>query len=440
MSAFTYRNGALHADAVPLDAIAAAVGTPAYVYSATAIADAYTSLTTALDGLPASVCYAVKANDNLAIIRLLAGLGAGADVVSEGELRRALAAGVPPERIVLSGVGKTEAELHLAIEHGIRSINVESLPELRALAALADGLGARPRVVLRINPDIDAATHDKISTGRAADKFGIAIDDAPAAFAEAASLTSLDVAGAAMHIGSQLTGLDPYRAAFTKLADLVGRLRADGLDIRDLDLGGGLGIRYRDETPPDVAEYARVVRETVGSLGCELVFEPGRYLVGNAGVLLTRVLYVKESGDRRFVIVDAAMNDLIRPSLYGAWHDIIPVAQAAPGAESRPVDIVGPVCETGDTFARERPMPPVEPGQMLAICSTGAYCAVMASSYNARPLVPEVLARDDRFETIRARQDHADLMARDRMPEWLGPAAQEDGDGGPQSAPQGGSG
>ena len=438
MSAFTYRDGALHADAVPLEEIAAAVGTPAYVYSATAMADAYNGLAAALDGLPASICYAVKANDNLAIIRLLSGLGAGADVVSEGELRRALAAGVPPARIVLSGVGKSEAELRLAMKHSIRSINVESLPELRAVAALAADLGDRPRVVLRVNPDIDAATHDKISTGRAADKFGISIDYAPAAFAEAASLRSLDVAGAAMHIGSQLTGLKPYRAAFAKLAGLVKRLRGDGIHIRDLDLGGGLGIRYRDEMPPDVAEYASVVREAVGSLGCRLVFEPGRFLVGNAGVLLTRVLYVKDSGDRRFVIVDAAMNDLIRPSLYGAWHDIVPVAEAAPRAASQPVDIVGPVCETGDTFARARPMPPVEPGQMLAICTTGAYGAVMASSYNARPLLPEVLVRDDLFETIRARQNHAELIARDRVPEWLGPAAQEEGFGELQAVPEGG--
>jgi diaminopimelate decarboxylase len=428
MTAFAYRSGALHADAVPLQDIADAVGTPAYCYSAGAVESAYRDLAAALDGLPVSICYAVKANDNLAMIRLLASLGAGADVVSEGELRRALAAGVPPERIVLSGVGKSIAEMQLAIETGIRSINVESVPELRALGALAARLGARPKVVLRINPDIDAATHDKIATGRAADKFGIAIDAAPAAFAEAAAMPALDVAGVAMHIGSQLIGLDPYRAAFAKLARLVADLRAAGHEIRDLDLGGGLGIRYRDETPPSLSDYAAVLRQTVGDLGCNLVVEPGRYLVGNAGVLLTRVLYVKESAARRFVIVDAAMNDLIRPALYGAWHDIVPVVE--PTAPPRPVDIVGPVCETGDTFARERPLPPVEPGTLLAICSTGAYCAVMASTYNARPLVPEVLVRDGRFDVIRPRLGHAELIDRDRIPDWLAPAAQESGDDG----------
>ena len=349
-------------------------------------------------------------------------------MVSEGELRRALAAGVPADRIVLSGVGKTGPEMRLAIDSGIREINVESLPELEALSRIAAETGARPKVALRINPDVDAETHHHIATGRAADKFGIAIADARAAYAAAAKLPGLDVVGIAMHIGSQLTGLKPYRAAFARLAELVGTLRGDGHDIRSLDLGGGLGIRYRDETPPAVEDYAAVVRETLGGLGCDLLFEPGRYLVGNAGVLLTRVLYVKDSGDHRFVIVDAAMNDLIRPSLYGAWHDIIPVAEAEANAPARTVDVVGPVCETGDTFARGRDMPPVEPGQLLAICSAGAYGAAMSSGYNARPLVPEVLVRGDRFGIVRPRESHADMIARDRLPEWLDPAAQESAD------------
>ena len=422
MSAFAYRDGRLLAEDVPLEEIAAAVGTPAYVYSSAAVEDAYRAFAAALSGLPATICYAVKANGNLALIGTLGRLGAGADVVSEGELRRALAAGIPAKKIVFAGVGKTEAELAFALEREILQINVESLPELELLNKVALEQGRRAPVAIRVNPDVDAATHAHISTGRSGHKFGIDIDQADAIFQRARELAGISLEGIAVHIGSQLTDLAPYRAAFGRLAGLYAELKAAGFPLRRLDLGGGLGIPYKDEATLDLAAYAAAAREATEGLEAELVFEPGRLLVGNAGVLLTRVVYVKEGSTRRYVIVDAAMNDLIRPMLYEAWHEILPARAPAPGAESAPVDIVGPICETTDTFARGRPLPPVAPGDLLTILSTGAYSAVMSSSYNARLPAPEILVRGGRFAVVRQRPDHEALISQDRMPDWLSEA------------------
>ncbi|MDE0406808.1 MAG: diaminopimelate decarboxylase, partial [Alphaproteobacteria bacterium] len=401
MRPFDYIGGSLAAGPVRLADVAAEVGTPVYVYSADAIEAAYREFEAAL--APARICYAMKANGNLAVLRLLAGLGAGADVVSEGELRRALAAGIAPEKIVFSGVGKTDAEMEAALRSGILQINCESASEVRSLSRIAARLGLTASVALRINPDVDAGTLDQISTGRKTDKFGVAWTEAPALFHEAAGLPGLSMEGIAVHIGSQLGDLDPYRRAFGRVAELARMLEADGIAIRRLDLGGGFGIRYRDETPLPLAGYARVVEEQVGGLGCELVVEPGRRLVGPAGVLLARVVAVKETPARRFVIVDAGMNDLVRPMMYGAWHDILPLAAPPEGAEYRPADVVGPVCETTDKFADERLLPPLEAGDLVAFCEAGAYGAVMASTYNGRPLVPEVLVRGGRFDVVRAR-------------------------------------
>ncbi len=419
MTAFAYRNGELHAEAVSLARLAEAVGTPTYCYAGTALADGYRAFAAAFAGQDASLCYALKANSNLAVVRTLARLGAGADVVSEGELMRALAAGIPPERIVFSGVGKSREEMKAALTAGIFQLNVESLPELEALSAVATDLGVTAPVALRVNPDIDAGTHHKISTGRKENKFGIDFDHAREAYAVVARLPGVRAVGVAVHIGSQLTSLVPFRAAFKKAAHLVQDLRADGHAIDRLDLGGGLGIVYREETPPTVTDYAALVAETTHGLGCRVLLEPGRALVGNAGVLLTRVLYVKTGLHRRFVIVDAAMNDLIRPSLYDAWHGIVAVAEPPPDQPTEPFDVVGPVCETGDTFALQRPLAPPRPGDLMAILSAGAYGAVMASTYNTRPLIPEVLVDGDRFAVIRPRLDCAALLALDRLPPWL---------------------
>ncbi|MFQ6018078.1 MAG: diaminopimelate decarboxylase [Kiloniellaceae bacterium] len=423
MNAFCYRNGALNAEDVPLDALADTVGTPFYCYAAGALEAAYRAFAGALADLPATICYALKANGNLAVVRTLARLGAGADVVSEGELLRALAAGVPPRRIVFAGIGKTPAEMAAGLEAGLLQFNVESLPELETLAGVASDKGLRAPVALRLNPDVDARTHDKITTGRAENKFGIDLGRARAAAARAAELPGISLEGLAVHIGSQLTDLAPYRAAFARVARLYRELAAGGLPLKRLDLGGGLGITYRDETPPDLKAYAAMVREVTAGLGAELVFEPGRLLVGGAGVLVTRVLYVKSGAARRFVIVDAAMNDLIRPSLYDAWHDIVPVRAPPPEAEIAPVDIVGPVCETADTFARQRPLPRVEAGDLLAIRCAGAYGAVMASTYNSRLPAPEVMVRGRDSAVVRARPDHAALIGQDRIPDWLDPPA-----------------
>jgi diaminopimelate decarboxylase len=418
MNHFEYRNGELYAEGVPVARIAAEVGTPFYCYSTATLTRHYQVFADALADLDPIICYAVKANGNLAIIRTLADLGAGADVVSEGELRRALAAGVPPARIIYSGVGKTRAELASAIDHGIHQVNVESLPEMEALSAVAAERGKTMDIAIRVNPNVDAETHHKISTGRKEDKFGIDIGDAPAAYDRAAALPGLNPVGVAIHIGSQLTNLKPFRTAFGHAADLVRALRDRGHDISRLDLGGGLGVPYRDEVPPPPAEYAAAVRETVGDLGCALAFEPGRMLVGNAGILVCGVVYIKEGHDRRFVIVDAAMNDLIRPALYDSYHSIIPVREPGADAVFAPADIVGPVCETGDTFALAREVPPFLTGDLLAFGTAGAYGAVMASTYNARPLVPEVLVNGDSYAVVRKRQSYEALLALDSFAEW----------------------
>ena len=420
MSAFAYKAGALACEDVPLARIAEAVGTPVYVYSSNALEAQYRAFTEAFAGQPARVCFAVKANSNQAVIRTFAALGAGADVLSEGELRRALAAGVPAEKVVFSGVGKSQGEMAFALNAGVGQINVESLPELRQLSEVATRLGKTAHIAVRVNPDVDAKTHAKITTGKKENKFGIDYDVAPAVYAEAAKLSGIKALGIAVHIGSQLLDLAPFRDAFVLIADLAQRLRAEGHDIRRLDLGGGLGIPYRDETPPPPAAYAAVVKETVGHLGCELTFEPGRLLVGNAGVLVSRVLYVKDGSDRRFVIVDAAMNDLMRPALYEAWHDIRPLKEPAKGASLAPVDVVGPVCETTDIFAKDRVLPPLAADDLVAFGSAGAYGAVMASDYNSRPLVPEVLVKGGDYAVIRPRQSYEDMLGRDYLAPWQG--------------------
>jgi diaminopimelate decarboxylase len=354
MDAFAYRAGVLSAEEVPLDRLAAEVGTPFYCYSQGAIEARYRAFADALSDLPATICYALKANGNLAVVRTLVEAGAGADVVSEGELRRALAAGVPPQKIVFAGVGKTTAEMAFALTAGILQFNVESRPELETLSAVAVAAGTRAPVALRLNPDVDARTHRKITTGKAENKFGIDMEHAWEACRRAAELPGIALEGLAIHIGSQLTDLAPYEHAFAKLAGLYRELVGAGFPLRRLDLGGGLGIRYHKESEPDFTAYAEVARRAAGALGAELVFEPGRALVGNAGLLVARVVYVKEGAARRFIILDAAMNDLLRPALYDAWHDILPVAEPAETASREPFDIVGPICETADTFAGQR--------------------------------------------------------------------------------------
>lgn len=421
MDHFTYRAGHLVAEDVPIRRIADAVGTPVYVYSSATLERHFRVFADAVASLGALVCYAVKANGNIAVIHTLARLGAGADVVSGGELQTALAAGVPAERIVFSGVGKSEAELAAALNAGVLQINVESEPELQLLNRVAMAMGRQAPTAIRVNPDVDAHTHEKISTGLSENKFGIDWTAAPQLYGRAAALPGIRLAGVAVHIGSQLTQVAPFREAFHRVRDLVAMLRADGHAIRTLDLGGGLGIPYgnEDAPPPAPTEYAAAIGQALGDLGCRLILEPGRLIVGNAGVLLTRVLYVKEGTARTFVIVDAAMNDLMRPALYGAWHRIVPERQPADGIELPPVDVVGPICETSDTFATERPMPPVTAGDLLIIRTAGAYGASMASGYNARPLVPEVMVSADAFAIVRERVPIEDVLARQHLPPWL---------------------
>ena len=421
---FTYRGDMLHVEEVALSDIAAAVGTPFYCYSSTAVETAYRDFQTALADMDPLVCYALKANANLAVVCALARQGAGADVVSEGEMRVALAAGVPAERIVFAGVGKTPEEMAAALDVGILEFNVESAAELATLDRIAADRGRKAPIALRINPDVDAETHEKIATGKAENKFGIDFDLARKLARQAMEMPGIDLEGLAVHIGSQLTGLAPFRAAFERVAALYAELRGAGVPLSRLDLGGGLGIAYHDENPPDVAAYADMVRQATRGLDASLVFEPGRLIVGNAGVLVTKVLYVKDGRRSRFVVVDAAMNDLIRPTLYEAWHDIVPLRGPGPDAEALPVDVVGPICETGDYLARQRPLVPVGGGDLLAICSTGAYSACMASTYNMRLPAPEVLVRGRDWATVRPRPAYEDLIARDRLPPWLDPAAE----------------
>ena len=421
MDHFLYKNGVLHAEDVALADIAAQVGTPFYCYSTATLARHYQLFTEALSPLPHLVCFAIKSLSNIAVLKTLGDLGAGMDVVSAGEYLRARAAGVPGDRIVFSGVGKTREEMRLALTGGIRQFNVESEPEMRALSQVATALGVVAPITIRVNPDVDAKTHEKISTGKKGDKFGIPISRAREVYAEAATLPGLKIVGIDVHIGSQLTALEPFEAAYLKVADLTRALRADGHRIDRLDLGGGLGIPYaRDnQAPPLPSDYGAMVKRTVGDLGCEIEIEPGRLISGNSGILVSQVIYVKNGEDRDFLIIDAAMNDLIRPAMYGSHHDIIPLEEAEAGTEQRPYDIVGPICESGDTFAKGRHLPPLAEGAMVAFRSAGAYGAVMSSEYNSRPLVPEVLVKGDHFAVIRARPTFDEMLSRDTIPEWL---------------------
>ncbi len=421
MDHFLYRDGQLFAEDVPVAEIAAAIGTPFYVYSSATLLRHYRLFDAALSGLPHMVCFAMKSLSNIAVLKLLGDAGAGMDVVSGGEYLRARAAGVPGDRIVFSGIGKTRAEMRLALEGGIRQFNVESEPEMVVLDEVARSLGLVAPITVRVNPDVDAKTHAKIATGKSENKFGIPIARAREVYALAARLSGLKVIGIDVHIGSQLTDLAPFEQAYLKVAELTGVLRADGHTISRLDLGGGLGIPYTrgNEAPPLPQEYGALIKRTVGHLGCEIEIEPGRLISGNAGLLVSRVIYVKSGEGRDFLILDGAMNDLIRPAMYDAHHDIIPVLEPRAGVEQRPYDIVGPVCESGDTFAKGRMMPPVKADDLVAFRSAGAYGAVMASEYNSRPLVPEVLVQADQFAVIRARPTYDEMISRDTIPEWL---------------------
>lgn len=421
MHHFQYKGGTLCAEDVSLATIAGEVGTPVYVYSTATLERHYRVLEQSFRGLNALICFAVKANSNQAVLATLAKLGAGMDVVSEGELRRARAAGVPASKIIFAGVGKTRDEMAYALNEGILGFNVESEPELYLLNDIATSLGKRASIALRVNPDVDAKTHAKISTGKSENKFGIPFDDACAIYGEAAKLTGIKIAGIHMHIGSQITELAPFRDAFKRLRALVQDLRREGIALEHLDIGGGLGVPYRgsNDVPPHPDEYAAVVKELLGDLGLKIALEPGRMIAANAGVLVTRATYVKEGADKTFTIVDAAMNDLIRPTLYQAFHDIWPVEEAK--SQNAPVqqDIVGPVCETGDFLAEDRALPPLEAGDLLAVMSAGAYGAAMSSTYNSRLLVPEVLVRGADYAVVRPRMTYEALIGADRLPPWL---------------------
>ena len=421
MDHFLYRDGVLCAEDVPVAEIAAAVGTPFYLYSTATLERHYRLFDEALAGMDHLVCYAMKAASNQAILRTLAALGAGMDVVSGGEYARAIAAGVAGERIVFSGVGKTAEEMRMALAGGIRQFNVESEPEMAVLNAVALDMGVIAPITIRVNPDVDAKTHAKIATGKSENKFGIPIARARSVYAHAAGLKGLKVVGIDVHIGSQLTDLEPFRQAYEKVADLTAQLREDGHEIRRLDLGGGLGIPYErsNAAPPLPIEYGAMIRETLGNLGCEIEIEPGRLVAGNAGIMVSEVIYVKSGEGRDFLILDGAMNDLIRPAMYEAHHDIIPLIEPAPGVEQQPYDIVGPVCESGDTFAKGRMMPPLCAGDLVAFRSAGAYGAVMSSEYNTRPMIPEVLVKGDQFAVIRARPTYDEMINRDTIPAWL---------------------
>ena len=423
MNAFTYNAaGDMQVEGVALKTIAQQVGTPFYCYSAGALRAAWREFASAMQGMNASVCYALKANSNLAVVKLFGDLGAGADIVSVGEMKRALAAGIPPQKIVYSGVGKKPTELMAALQAGIGQINVESSAELETLNAVAGQLGVKAAITIRVNPDIDAGTHEKITTGRKENKFGIDIDLAREAYAFAGKLPNLQVVGVAMHIGSQLTTLDPYRDAIARVRGLITQLRADGHRIERFDIGGGLGIVYADEQPPSIASFLQLVAKETDGLGCELTFEPGRRLVGEAGVLVSEVILVKPGVSKTFVIVDAAMNDLIRPTLYEAWHDIVPVRRPRPDAAMIRCDIVGPVCESGDYLAQNRDLAPLSAGDLIMVRSAGAYGAVMASSYNTRPLAPEVMVDGTRFAVVRPRPSIEEMLASERFPPWMEPA------------------
>jgi diaminopimelate decarboxylase len=421
MHHFTYRNGALSAEDVALSAIARAVGTPFYCYSSATIERHYRVFSEAFADLPALVCYAVKANSNQAVLTTLAQAGAGMDVVSEGELRRARASGVPGQKIIFSGVGKTRAEMALGLDEDILCFNVESEPELEVLSQVATARGTLARIAIRVNPDVDARTHHKISTGKSENKFGIPISRARDVYARAKALPGLIVTGVDMHIGSQIVDLAPFDEAFALLADFVRTLRADGHAIDHVDLGGGLGIPYRrdNDPPPDPVAYAEIVRRRTKGLDCQLFFEPGRLIVGNAGILVTSVIYVKQGADKTFLIVDAAMNDLIRPTLYDAYHEILPVAEPHRDARRLHADVVGPVCESGDYLALDRDLPEAAAGDLLAVMTAGAYGAVQAGAYNSRLLIPEVLVKGADYAVVRPRPSYEDLIGQDKIPPWL---------------------
>lgn len=416
MDHFHYKDGIYHAEDVPLGEIAKAVGTPFYCYSAATLARHYTIFSGHFPG--AKICYAVKANGNLAVLKTLANLGSGADVVSEGEIRLALAAGIKPGNIVFSGVGKTAQEMAYALGQNIFQFNVESAPELELLNEVAKAQGKKARVAVRVNPDVDPKTHAKISTGQKETKFGVSMSQAMSVYKLATTLSHIEVQGISVHIGSQLTKLEPFAQAFARVAAFVKELRAAGIAIKTLDLGGGLGIPYGQDEPPLPNAYAEIVKRETAGLDCQLMFEPGRVLVGNAGILVSRVIYIKKSETKTFVIVDAAMNDLIRPSLYDAYHDIVPVV-AASDAPTELVDVVGPVCETGDVFAEQRLLKLPKPGELIVFRSAGAYGAAMAGTYNARPLVAEVMISGSQYAVVRPRQSYEELIKRDTLPEWL---------------------
>ncbi len=425
MHHFDYKNNALHGEDVALSDIAEKVGTPFYCYSAATLRRHFRVFADAFKGQDTLVAYSVKSLSNLAVLKLLANEGAGADVVSAGELKRARAVGIPAKKIVFSGVGKTIDEMTLALEEGIHQFNVESEPELLQLSEVATRMNKRAQIAIRVNPDVSAGGHDKISTGRKEDKFGISWERAEEVYAQAKDLPGIDVVGVDIHIGSQITDLAPFEQAFTKVTKLVETLRAQGCPISRLDLGGGLGIPYHHNhgtntpPPPTPSEYAALIRKITDPLDVQLIFEPGRMIVGNAGILVAKTIFVKDGDVRRFLILDAAMNDLIRPALYDAYHEVIPVKEPAATAEMAQVDLVGPVCETGDTFARQRNMPPVQKGDLVAFLSAGAYGAVQASEYNTRPLVPEVLVDGDQFAVIRERPTVEDILKREIIPDWL---------------------
>jgi len=424
MNHFEYRDGELACENVPLAMIAEAVGTPAYVYSSATLERHFTVLREALRGAGRGeplIAYAVKANSNLSVLKTLFALGAGADTVSEGEIRRALAAGAPPERIIFSGVGKTAEELAFAVEAGVAEINVESEPELDLLSKVASAKGVRQTIAIRINPDVAAGGHAKIATGQADAKFGVSMSEAERLYAKASNSPGVRPVGVACHIGSQISDLAPMEAAFGKMKALVQRLRAEGLSVERLDLGGGLGAPYFSQPdPPSPQTYAAMVKRAIGDLDVQLAFEPGRVIAANAGVLLARVIHVHERPEgRRFLVLDAAMNDLVRPAMYEAYHDIKPVREPAPGAEAVVYDVVGPVCETGDTFARERSLPPLKAGDLVAFLSAGAYGAAMASEYNSRLLVPEVMVRGSDMAIVRPRPTYEEMLAREPLAPWL---------------------
>jgi diaminopimelate decarboxylase len=429
MHHFTYQRGRLHAEDVAIDAIAEAVGTPFYCYSTATLERHYRAFAGAVaraapKGRPAHVFFAMKSNSNQAVIATLARLGAGADTVSEGEVRRALAAGIPASKIVFSGVGKTDAELGFAVDRGLYQINVETEGELHALSRIAAAKGRRQDAVIRVNPDVGAGGHAKITTGSAANKFGVSLGEAERLYQTAANLAGVRMLGLAVHIGSQIRELGDLEAAFKRLAEIVGRLRAQGMGVERLDLGGGLGIPYDmaeavDHGPDLIEAYARMVADTVGALDVELGFEPGRLIVGNAGILVTRVLHLNPRPEKQFVVVDAAMNDLIRPAMYDAFHDIWPIVDAGPSTPRRAYDVVGPICESGDTFCVDRMLPVTKPGDLIAFMTAGAYGATMSSTYNSRLLVPEVLVKSGQFAVVRPRPTYDDLIALDRVPDWI---------------------